>query len=66
MYIIRNKRTMVLFRFLFKPLGVSLGIKASRHPRPATNHVLEEEFSLSKSDKSYIVDIDGVSCFVEI
>ena len=57
---------MFLFRFLFKPLGVSLGIKDSRHPRPATNHVLEEEFSLSKSDKSYIVDIDGVSCFVEI
>jgi len=48
-------------RFIFKPLGVSLGIKDSKHPRPATNTVLEQEYTLAKNNKSYEINIDELS-----
>jgi len=38
-------------RRLFKPLGISLGLKATKHKNPPTNDVLEKEYQLLKSKK---------------
>jgi len=38
-------------RYCFKPLGITLGLKQSKHKRPPTNDVLENEYQLLKSKK---------------
>jgi len=38
-------------RYWFKPLALSLGLKATKHKSPPTNDVLEKEFQLLKSKK---------------
>ena len=51
---------MFIFRYIFKPLGLSFGIKDSKHIKPSTNSVLEKEFSLTKKNKSYQINIPKV------
>jgi len=52
---------VILRRFcelrVFKPIGLSLGIKNSKHTKPATNEVLEREFNLFKKDKTYQINV---------
>jgi hypothetical protein len=47
----------VFERYIFKPLGLAFGIKDSKHAKPSTNSVLENQFNLSKRTKSYQIDI---------
>jgi len=48
-------------RHLFKPLGLSLGIKDSKHVSPAPHPVLEREFNASRRDKQHVIDLQKLS-----
>jgi len=51
-------------RYWFKPMGLSLGLKASKHKKPPTNDILEKEYQLLRSKK--ITKINSQKLAVEL
>jgi len=45
----------------FKPLGMALGIKDSKHLKPSTNDVLEKEFHLMEKSREYSINFSQLS-----
>ena len=48
-------------RNFFKPLGLSFGIKDSKHLKPSTNEVLEMEYHSLEKSREYECDFKQVS-----
>lgn len=52
---------VIFFRNFFKPLGIALGIKDSKHLKPPTNDILEKEHSLLEKSRDYSSNFKQVS-----